>query len=162
RDVGSEEHAPDDSDFIELLHIAFEPDSALLLCSDGLSDQVTSADILRIVTRNAGHPDSAVHELIDAANREGGKDNVTALIVEGEDFAAAPETPDPVPPPARGSFASKLALFVLGFVCAALIYGTARYFGWLEAHVAAPRTAQTLTVGSGGFHSIHEALEKAQ
>ena len=47
RDVGSEEHAPDDPDFIEIQRMPFEPDSALLLCSDGLSDQVPSAEILR-------------------------------------------------------------------------------------------------------------------
>src|SRR5437879_4366692 len=34
RDVGSEEHSPDDADFIEVLRIPFESDSALLLCSD--------------------------------------------------------------------------------------------------------------------------------
>ena len=45
RDVGSEEHAPDDADFIEIQRIPFEPDCALLLCSDGLSDQVPSAEI---------------------------------------------------------------------------------------------------------------------
>ena len=45
RDVGSEEHTPDDPDFIEVRRIPFEPDSALLLCSDGLSDQVPSAEI---------------------------------------------------------------------------------------------------------------------
>ena len=54
--MGSQEHAPDDPDFIEVLSIPFEPDSALLLCSDGLSDQVTSAEILRTVLANAGHP----------------------------------------------------------------------------------------------------------
>ena len=42
---------------------------------------------------NAGHPGGAVHELIDAANRAGGKDNVTVLVVEGEQFAAAREMP---------------------------------------------------------------------
>ena len=77
RDVGSQEHAPDDPDFIELLAIPFEPDSALLLCSDGLSDQVPSAEIRRTVLANAGHPGGAVHELIEAANRAGGKDNVS-------------------------------------------------------------------------------------
>ena len=43
RDVGSEEHTPDDADFIEVQRVPFEPDGALLLCSDGLSDQVPSA-----------------------------------------------------------------------------------------------------------------------
>src|SRR6516162_10743518 len=42
RDVGSEEHSPDDPDFIELQRLAFDSDTALLLCSDGLSDQVGS------------------------------------------------------------------------------------------------------------------------
>src|SRR3954463_1614734 len=45
RDVGSEEHAPDDPEFIEVQRIPFEPDAALLLCSDGLSDQVSSDQI---------------------------------------------------------------------------------------------------------------------
>src|SRR5215831_5838880 len=40
RDVGSEEHTPDDPDFIEIQHIGFDPDTAILLCSDGLSDLV--------------------------------------------------------------------------------------------------------------------------
>jgi len=60
RDVGSEEHAPDDSDFIEVRHIAFDGASALLLCSDGLSDQVPSGEIRRAVERHAGDPDAAV------------------------------------------------------------------------------------------------------
>ncbi len=45
RDVGSEEHAPDDADFIEVQRIPFDADSGLLLCSDGLSDLVPSAEI---------------------------------------------------------------------------------------------------------------------
>src|SRR5689334_4904859 len=56
RDVGSEEHTPDDADFIESIRIPFEPDSALVLCSDGLSDQVTSAEILRIVSQDGKDP----------------------------------------------------------------------------------------------------------
>src|SRR5215471_10546453 len=76
RDVGSEEHAPDDPDFIEVLRIPFESDAALLLCSDGLSDQVASDDIRHLVEKNTGDPQTAVHELIDAANLAGGKDNV--------------------------------------------------------------------------------------
>src|SRR5947209_10871514 len=76
RDVGSLEHTPDDADFIELQRFAFDPDSALVLCSDGLSDQVASAEIRAAVERNAGNPEAAVRELIAAANRAGGKANV--------------------------------------------------------------------------------------
>ena len=43
RDVGSEPHASGDADFIEIRAVAFEPDAALVLCSDGLSDLVPSS-----------------------------------------------------------------------------------------------------------------------
>jgi len=161
RDVGSQEHAPDDPDFIELLSIPFEPDSALLLCSDGLSDQVTSGEILRTVLANAGHPGGAVHELIEAANRAGGKDNVTVLVVEGEQFAAAREVPAGLAPPAGNMFAGKTAMFAYGLVFASLVFAALRYYGLTDRPPAVP-PAQTLRVGAGGFASIGEALAKAR
>jgi serine/threonine protein phosphatase PrpC len=88
RDVGSEEHAPDDEDFIEVQRVPFDADSALLLCSDGLSDQVESRVIQQTVESNAGNPEEAVRQLIGAANAAGGKDNVTVVLVEGERFTA--------------------------------------------------------------------------
>jgi serine/threonine protein phosphatase PrpC len=89
RDVGSELHDQTDSDFIDLHEIPFEPDAALLLCSDGLTDLVESATINQVVTRLAGRPHDVVNALIEAANDAGGKDNVTAVYVEGELFAAS-------------------------------------------------------------------------
>jgi serine/threonine protein phosphatase PrpC len=88
RDVGSEPHAPSDPDFVEVHEIPFDADEALLLCSDGLTDLVDSVSILRAVTQYAGIPDAVVRALIDAANAAGGKDNVTAVYVEGGTFAA--------------------------------------------------------------------------
>ena len=92
RDVGSELHASADPDFIEIATIPFEEDAALVLCSDGLSDLVPSAAIVRLVERHAGDPKAAVRALIAAANQAGGKDNVTALCVQREGFhpTAAP------------------------------------------------------------------------
>jgi PPM family protein phosphatase len=86
RDVGSDPHQPDDPDFIDVCEIAFEPDAALLLCSDGLTDLVDSSALYDIIRRFAGQPDLVVKELIDAANVAGGKDNVSAVYVEGERF----------------------------------------------------------------------------
>jgi serine/threonine protein phosphatase PrpC len=88
RDVGSEKRAPDADDFIEILQMPFEPDSALLLCSDGLSDAISSEDILRIVEEHAGNRWATIRALIAAAN-EVGKDNVSAILVEGDAFAAS-------------------------------------------------------------------------
>jgi PPM family protein phosphatase len=89
RDVGSEPHELTDPDFIDLIEIPFEPDAALLLCSDGLTDLVESGTINQIVTRLAGRPHDVVDALIDAANDAGGKDNITVVYVEGELFAAS-------------------------------------------------------------------------
>jgi PPM family protein phosphatase len=97
RDVGSAFHEPDDPDFIELVDATFEPDAALLLCSDGLSDMISSAVILRTVREQAGAPDRVVQSLIDAANKAGGKDNITVVYAEGTDFAAASAAPDARP-----------------------------------------------------------------
>ena len=120
RDVGSDPHEPDDPDFIDVYEIAFAPDEALLLCSDGLTDLVHSSSLHDIVKRFAGRPDQVVKELIDAANAAGGKDNISVVYVEGERFAPADdwearaagemtrrgETPRPVverPPAGRNS-----------------------------------------------------------
>jgi serine/threonine protein phosphatase PrpC len=89
RDVGAEPRAPDDEDFVDIVEEPFEEDAALLICSDGLSDQVSSASLRRIVEAHAGRPADAVQELIRAANDAGGKDNVSAVVVEGRKFARA-------------------------------------------------------------------------
>jgi len=114
RDVGSRPHQASDEDFIELFTTSLEPDAAVLLCSDGLSDMVTSVEMQRIVRKDAGDPAAIVGGLIDAANAAGGKDNVTVVYVQGPDFAdrirngaTLPLVPTPiereakVPPPAR-------------------------------------------------------------
>jgi serine/threonine protein phosphatase PrpC len=89
RDVGSEPHEPADPDFIDIQDVDFEADAALLLCSDGLTDLVDSTSINDIVRRWAGRPQMVAEALIEAANAAGGKDNVTVVYVEGEQFAAS-------------------------------------------------------------------------
>jgi len=88
RDVGSEPHQPGDPDFIDVHEVPLEPDAALLLCSDGLTDLIESSSINRVVRRLAGRPHQVVKALIEAANAAGGKDNVTIVYIEGEQFAS--------------------------------------------------------------------------
>jgi protein phosphatase len=52
-----------------------------LLCSDGLSGMVPDDQISQI-TGNAKSLERAVAELVDAANRNGGTDNVTTLMLQ--------------------------------------------------------------------------------
>ncbi len=86
RDVGSQLRDPSDEDFIEVRSFPFHPDAALLLCSDGLSDTLASTEISAIVDGYDGDPDKVSMQLVDAANRAGGKDNVSVIFVPGPDF----------------------------------------------------------------------------
>jgi serine/threonine protein phosphatase PrpC len=146
RDVGSEEHTPDDTDFIEVQSFPFDSESALLLCSDGLSDQVPSAAIRAAVERHAGDPEATVQELIAAANRAGGKDNVTVLVVEGEQFTA---TAAPAPVAARSPWSPRALLFAAGFVAAAALGWLTRTMWQPAPVVIAPRAiAVTTTIAA--------------
>jgi len=162
RDVGSEDHTPDDADFIELQRFPFDPDSAMLLCSDGLSDQVDSSGIRAIVERHAGDPDRAARELIAAANRAGGKDNVTVVLVEGEQFTS-PESQNALaalPPRARGGLlAGRPAWFLYGLALAAGAAWFSRPLWIPPPTVIQPRV---LTAGAGApYSTIAAALAEA-
>ncbi|MGO9258775.1 MAG: protein phosphatase 2C domain-containing protein [Bryobacteraceae bacterium] len=166
RDVGSEDHTPDDQDFIELQRIPFDGDSALLLCSDGLSDLVPSAEIRAAVERYAGDPERAVRELIEAANRAGGKDNVTVLLVEGEQFiaTAAPSGGRPSGPaiavPRRALVASRPAWFLYGLALAA---GAAWFSRGLWVPPPVVIKPRVLAVGQGAAYStIAAAMAEAR
>lgn len=86
RDVGSQPREPHDPHFIETRTFRFRPDAALLLCSDGLSDVLTSAGISAIVERYDGDPEHTAKQLVAAANEAGGKDNISVVFVAGADF----------------------------------------------------------------------------
>ena len=86
REVGSRPRAPYDPEFIEVRQCRFRSDAAILLCSDGLTDRLTSARIREIVERYAGDPAQTARDLVDAANDAGGQDNVTALFIAGAEF----------------------------------------------------------------------------
>jgi protein phosphatase len=52
----------------------------VVLCTDGLWDLVTDDEIQRIV--RSATPDVATDQLVAAANREGGRDNITVIVLE--------------------------------------------------------------------------------
>jgi len=61
---------------------AFRQDDLLLLCSDGLSDLVSESELRdRISEADRKQLDVTCNELINAANDQGGKDNITAILV---------------------------------------------------------------------------------
>jgi PPM family protein phosphatase len=86
RDVGSHRHHPDDPQFIEIRRLVLRPDAALLLCSDGLSDVLTSAQIRSVVESYNGDPKETTDRLVAEANTAGGHDNISVVFIAGPQF----------------------------------------------------------------------------
>ncbi|MBN1164249.1 MAG: Stp1/IreP family PP2C-type Ser/Thr phosphatase [Candidatus Krumholzibacteriota bacterium] len=60
--------------------LPFESGDSILICSDGLTSMLREEEIVSIIT---GHePPAACDILIQRANEEGGKDNITLVIVK--------------------------------------------------------------------------------
>jgi len=188
RDVGSGPHEPDEEGFIDVIRIAFAPDVALLLCSDGLSDLVTSGAILSTVEAHASDPRQAVAELVAAANAAGGKDNVSVVLVEGERYAASfksaskttattstglattrPDLRRAQHAPRSGlswlwaAFASRPAFLLYGLVLGAFAVAALGQSGLLPlGSRGTGGDVVRVGVGDGGAATITEALAKAR
>jgi serine/threonine protein phosphatase PrpC len=72
---------------VETMTVEAEPGDLYLICSDGLTDIVRDTQIVELILAAERSPDTAAESLVDAANRNGGIDNITVVlfeIVEGE------------------------------------------------------------------------------
>ncbi len=65
---------------LEVNEFSVEPGDLYLMCSDGLSDMVTDEVIARIAGEASGLDQIAGH-LVTAANDNGGKDNISVLMI---------------------------------------------------------------------------------
>ena len=66
---------------IDFNYVCVNSNEALILCSDGLSGLVNEERLLEIY--NSTDYESLAEEYIKAANAEGGKDNITVVIMKG-------------------------------------------------------------------------------
>ncbi|XAS67895.1 protein phosphatase 2C domain-containing protein [Micrococcaceae bacterium Sec5.7] len=60
-----------------------EEGDRILVCSDGLNAELTDDHMFRILS-TVGHPQDAVDALIQAALRNGGRDNVTVIVIDAK------------------------------------------------------------------------------
>ncbi|MEQ8459843.1 MAG: Stp1/IreP family PP2C-type Ser/Thr phosphatase [Sandaracinaceae bacterium] len=74
RAVGSRDYVQVDTQCVEV-----GPGDRFLVCSDGLHGYLTDEEIPSILALG---PEVAVSRLIDVANARGGRDNITAVVVE--------------------------------------------------------------------------------
>ena len=61
--------------------MSLNPGDKFLLCSDGLTNMVEDQDILRLVKREASL-EKAAHKLVELANQNGGRDNISVVLAE--------------------------------------------------------------------------------
>lgn len=68
-----------------------ETGDTIMLCSDGLYDELTDAEMATLLAQG-GELQDCVDRLVDAACDKGGRDNISAILVvyEGPDAQAAP------------------------------------------------------------------------
>ena len=74
---------PEPSIKVDLTHQALRRGDTLVLCSDGLSGQVSKDDISAVVSREQDLT-AACRLLIDRANENGGPDNITVIVARFE------------------------------------------------------------------------------
>jgi protein phosphatase len=74
---------PEPSIKIDLTHQSVRQGDTLVLCSDGLSGQVSKDDIASVVSKESDLT-NACRNLIDLANSNGGPDNITVIVARFE------------------------------------------------------------------------------
>ncbi|MBE7939439.1 MULTISPECIES: Stp1/IreP family PP2C-type Ser/Thr phosphatase [Ramlibacter] len=76
----------EDAVLLEVNEFKVEPGDIYVMCSDGLSDMVDDAVIARILASGDGLEQKAV-ALVDAANANGGRDNISVLMARADEDA---------------------------------------------------------------------------
>jgi parallel beta-helix repeat protein len=145
----------------------------MVLCSDGLTDMLSSSEIQRIVHAHAGDPKTCVARLIEKANVAGGRDNISVIVVEGEEFAAAARRAmfeagwSARPPEDVGALSwwRGPAGFLLGILCGIALMGL---WQWRQQEKPAPTpipasdARRVLRVRTPEFPTIASALAGAR
>lgn len=76
----------DESVLLDVNEHMVQPNDIYVMCSDGLSDMIDDAAIAKIVGQDVPLEQKAGH-LIDAANENGGRDNISVLMIEVQEAA---------------------------------------------------------------------------
>jgi protein phosphatase len=72
--------ARDDVDF-DVIDYPLRDKDVVLLCSDGLTNMLSDREILETVCASSGELRSGCKELVSKANAQGGRDNISAILL---------------------------------------------------------------------------------
>ncbi len=79
---------------VDAFSVDVQSGDLFLICSDGLSDMVDGEQIEAIMNTNRSDLDATARALVQAANRAGGEDNITAVLFELVEGDPSPGEPD--------------------------------------------------------------------
>lgn len=96
----------DDTVEVDVVSVVAQPGDRLLLCSDGLSNELTPEQLVQLASPPMPLED-AVEKLVAAAREAGGRDNITVALVEFDDVVTTmtpvkktiSTAPPPIAPP---------------------------------------------------------------
>lgn len=89
------------------------PNDRFLLCSDGLTGNITDSEIGMIVRELP--PDESARLLVHLANLRGGSDNTTVIVVQAGDLPGCAPVEESLPPTKRRTRGLSLLWFFLAF-----------------------------------------------
>src|SRR6476659_297681 len=152
---------------VEAMDLGLLEGDQILICSDGLTDMVTENQITAILDIAQGAPQDAADRLVRAANRAGGIDNITAIVLEvqaGEPeagtVAPAPEatasTPRKVPWRAITVVLTAIVLLMVAYTVFRSYLDRQWYLGVSDGHVA---LYQGIPAEPFGIHLSHVDLD---
>jgi serine/threonine protein phosphatase PrpC len=153
---------------VEAMDLGLLEGDQVLICSDGLTDMVTENQITAILDIAQGAPQDAADRLVRAANRAGGIDNITAIVLEvqpGEPeagtVAPAPEATDSgtarrVPWRAITVVLTTVVLLMVAYTVFRSYLDRQWYLGVSDGHVA---LYQGIPAEPFGIHLSHVDLD---
>lgn len=101
---------------IDTLNQPWSRQHLLLLCSDGLTRELTDTEIATLLCR-ADNCETAAQTLLASALEHGGGDNITLQIIAGPEAFAAPAPAQPAPRKRRWYLPALLISLLAGVAC---------------------------------------------
>lgn len=116
--------------------LTMQPGDRVVLCSDGLTDVVDDTQIADLTGRHA--PQEAAQRLVDQANKAGGPDNITVVIVQWSDGTQ----------PATIGAVKRSPTVAIGLVLAAIAIIAAAYFALTGGAVSESAPASAMVTAT--------------
>jgi serine/threonine protein phosphatase PrpC len=160
RSLGTEPEIDVDTDEVPLLD-----GDRILLCSDGLFAMVREEQI-QAICETEPDPQKAADKLVRAANRAGGVDNITVLVLDIHDDGDPGEAAEGVAATEPAGRHRRLTRWLVGALVAVVVLGAAWTFGhaYIDRQWYVGQSGTSVAIYQGvpaqplGFHLSHVVL----